>query len=228
MRRYYEKHPKEQLPEGMKKCSKCGELKPANNEYFGNMTKSKDGLKPSCKDCRRATEYLPNREAIIEKTQNYYKENKERVSETVKAYRIKNIEWYQEYNRKYYGENMEKIKESSKRSLYRRIENDYGFKILQRLRKRMYEAVKGNVKSARTQELIGCSVEALRSHLESRFKDGMTWENYGEWHVDHIIPCSSFDFTNSSEQFECFNYKNLQPLWAAENIRKSNKMPTVV
>jgi len=192
------------------------------------MTKSKDGLKPSCKECRRLTEYLPNRDALIKKRKEYYEQNKERISETVKAYRIKNIDWYQEYNRHYYEANKEKIKEGSKRSLYRRIESDHGFKVFQRLRKRMYEAVKGHVKSARTQELIGCSVESLRNHLESKFQTGMTWENYGEWHVDHIIPCSSFDFTNKSEQFKCFNYKNLQPLWATENIRKSNKIPTVV
>ena len=212
----------------MKRCSVCGEFKPANNEHFGNMTKSKDGLKPSCKECRRLTEYLPNRDALIKKRKEYYVQNKERISETVKAYRIKNIDWYQEYNRHYYEANKEKIKEGSKRSLYRRIESDHGFKVFQRLRKRMYEAVKGHVKSARTQELIGCSVESLRNHLESKFQTGMTWENYGEWHVDHIIPCSSFDFTNKSEQFKCFNYKNLQPLWATENIRKSNKIPTVV
>jgi hypothetical protein len=88
----------------------------------------------------------------------------------------------------------------------------------------MYQAVKGNVKSARTQELIGCTVKELQEHLEKQFTNGMTWENYGEWHVDHIIPCSSFDFTKEEEQRTCFNYKNLQPLWAEDNYKKKKKM----
>ena len=72
--------------------------------------------------------------------------------------------------------------------------------------------------------LLGCSFEDLKRHLESQFTEGMNWDNYGEWHIDHIIPCSSYDFSKVDQQAECFNYKNLQPLWAAENIRKSNKI----
>lgn len=225
MENYYKKNPKEVLPEGMKRCSKCKEVKPMTEQYFGKLSKSSDGFKYSCKECRRKTEYEPKKKHYLKKQKRYYEENKDKIYETTKAYRERNIEWYRSYNRQYYKENAEKIKENSKKSLYRRIENDIGFKILQRLRKRMYDAVKGTVKSARTIELIGCSTDKLRKHLEKQFTDGMTWDNYGEWHVDHIIPCANFDFTKESDQRECFHYTNLQPLWAVDNIRKSNKMP---
>lgn len=72
-------------------------------------------------------------------------------------------------------------------------------------------------------ELIGCSIEQLLEHLESQFQDGMTWDNYGEWHIDHIKPCAMFDFTKEEDQRECFHYTNLQPLWAEDNLRKSDK-----
>jgi hypothetical protein len=72
--------------------------------------------------------------------------------------------------------------------------------------------------------LIGCSINELRAHLEAKFKEGMSWENYGKWHIDHIIPCSAFNLTDIQQQQECFNYKNLQPLWAKENWSKGNKI----
>jgi hypothetical protein len=72
-------------------------------------------------------------------------------------------------------------------------------------------------------DLTGCSVHELCIHLESKFKHGMTWENYGEWHVDHIRPCASFDLLKVDEQRQCFHWTNLQPLWALENLRKSSR-----
>lgn len=80
----------------------------------------------------------------------------------------------------------------------------------------------GAGKSCGTQELIGCSHQRLKAHLESQFKPGMTWKNYGKWHVDHIRPCASFnDLTEMSQQKDCFHYSNLQPLWASENMSKN-------
>ena len=87
----------------------------------------------------------------------------------------------------------------------------------------MSQALKNFKKSKSTETLVGCSFEDLKAHLESQFKDGMNWENYGQWHVDHIRPCVSFDLAKKSEQLECFHYTNLQPLWAEENIKKSDK-----
>lgn len=216
-------HPKQVIPKGMKLCSSCKETKPATTEYFSKAKSNKDGFSYRCKTCRRQKEYWDNPEEAKTKRKLYYEENKEKVLESTKRYKQENLEWYQNYNKSYYKENEEKMKENSKKSLYRRIEEDHGFKLLQRCRKRLYEAVKGNVKSKRTIELIGCSVEELVKHLESQFQDGMSWDNYGEWHVDHIKPCAMFDFSKEEHQKECFHYTNLQPLWAIDNIRKSAK-----
>ena len=75
------------------------------------------------------------------------------------------------------------------------------------------------------EELIGCKFSELKQHLENKFKPGMTWENHGlyGWHIDHIKPCSKFDFTDDNEQKKCFHYTNLQPLWAKENLIKRDK-----
>jgi hypothetical protein len=67
-------------------------------------------------------------------------------------------------------------------------------------------------------------VEAfLKGYLAGKFKDGMTWENHGEWHIDHIKPCASFNLLDEGEQKKCFHYTNLQPLWASENLSKGCK-----
>lgn len=71
-------------------------------------------------------------------------------------------------------------------------------------------------------KIIGCSWEELKNHLESKFKDGMTWQNRVEWHIDHIIPLSSAK--TKEKVLELFHYTNLQPLWAHENMKKSNKL----
>lgn len=93
-------------------------------------------------------------------------------------------------------------------------------RVVENLRRRTRAVLEGTNKSASTLELIGCSPLELRSHLETQFTEGMSWDNYGKWHVDHIKPCCSFDLTDSRQQKECFNYTNLQPLWAEDNLRK--------
>ncbi len=100
---------------------------------------------------------------------------------------------------------------------------DKSYKIKDNLRSRVRTALKGIAKSAATMELIGCTIEALIKHLEAQFANGMTWDNYGfyGWHVDHIIPCASFDLTDPDQQKACFHYSNLQPLWAEDNLRKN-------
>lgn len=73
-----------------------------------------------------------------------------------------------------------------------------------------------------TMEYVGCSVDELRAYLEKQFTDGMTWENQGEWHIDHIRPCASFNLDNEIERHMCFHYTNLQPLWAFDNMSKND------
>ena len=107
-----------------------------------------------------------------------------------------------------------------------RRKTDPGFKMKRNLRCRLYHALKSQnaKKSNRTLKLTGCTVPFLMGYIESKFKDGMTWENYGTWHMDHIYPCSKFDLTKDEEQRKCFHYTNLQPLWASENISKKDEI----
>ena len=80
-----------------------------------------------------------------------------------------------------------------------------------------------NVKSASTIKLLGCTIEEFKIHLEKQFKPGMNWSNYGEWHVDHIQPCITFDLSKKLEQSKCFHYTNLRPLWKLENLNRPRK-----
>jgi hypothetical protein len=100
---------------------------------------------------------------------------------------------------------------------------DINFKIRHYLSTRLYKALKGYSKSKRTLELLGCSIDRLKQHLESQFTKGMSFNNYGKWHIDHIKPCARFNLSLVSEQRSCFNYTNLQPLWAVENLRKGDR-----
>ena len=107
-----------------------------------------------------------------------------------------------------------------------RAGNDIDFKLRGVLRARVRAAItrSSGAKSRKTMGLIGCSVPQLRKHLEAQFTEGMTWDNHGEWHIDHIKPCASFDLTDAEQQLECFNYTNLQPLWASDNLSKGAKV----
>ncbi len=98
------------------------------------------------------------------------------------------------------------------------------FRLIRNLRNRVYCAVRRGFCSMHTMELLGCSKDELVAYVESQFEQGMTWDNYGEWHIDHIRPCSSFDLTLEKEQKLCFHWSNLRPLWASENLRKGSKM----
>ena len=93
-------------------------------------------------------------------------------------------------------------------------------KIAHALRVRLRRAVK----SGSAVKNLGCSVSELLAHLEGKFVPGMTWDNYGKWHIDHIKPLSSFDLTDPEHLNIACHYSNLQPLWAADNIRKNDSL----
>ena len=105
---------------------------------------------------------------------------------------------------------------------------DPNYKLIKNLRSGISKAIKKDYgeKAYHTIELLGCSVDEARRYLESKFQDGMTWKNHGQfgWHIDHKIPIDSFDLTNPEDQKKCFHYTNLQPLWWQENLSKGNKI----
>ena len=128
--------------------------------------------------------------------------------------------------REHYNNNKEKIIKQTTSYQITRCKIDPKFKLEKNMRSRLYHALKNQKadKLYRTKELVGCSLEELKIHLEAKFKEGMTWENHGEWHIDHIKPCCSFDLTQEEEQKKCFHYTNLQPLWAKDNLSKGGKI----
>jgi len=127
---------------------------------------------------------------------------------------------------KYRKENRRKIQDGMNKYEKKRKQIDPEFKLMKTLRSRLYNALKckNAEKLKSTLELTGCSLVFLKGFLEGKFTEGMTWENHGKWHVDHIIPCNSFNLLEIDEQQKCFHYTNLQPLWAADNLSKGNRM----
>jgi len=126
-----------------------------------------------------------------------------------------------------YGENWNshegrrKIK-AEKRKI--RLNNDINFRLADTLRSRLKHALKGNFKSGSAVGDLGCSIEQLKKHIESKFKTGMTWDNWTRngWHIDHIIPLSRFNLSNKEELLKACHYTNLQPLWAKDNLSKGS------
>ena len=124
---------------------------------------------------------------------------------------------------------LKKIDEYNAKAVQRqthRLASDPEYRFTQTLRQRVLQAIKkcGAAKSAFTQDLLGCSYEEARQHLAAQFEEGMSWNNHGEWEIDHIRPCASFDLFDSAQQRECFHYTNLQPLWRSDNRKKRDRL----
>lgn len=112
-----------------------------------------------------------------------------------------------------------------------RMKWDMGLKIRLNLSNRIRNAIvlQYGKKNIKMKKLLGCDIDFLKKHLELKFQNGMSWQNYGKgenkWEIDHIIPCRAFNLIKLEEQQKCFHYTNLQPLWCVDNIIKSDKMP---
>ena len=161
----------------------------------------------------------------------YRESNKDVLHGKRIEYRQNNRSILAERSRVWRVNNLEKVRTGVRRS-YEKNKHCPVFRLKRNLRRRLTFAIKGEIKSARTMELIGCTIDYLRGYLESQFEDWMTWDNYGmyriggdrKWVVDHIIPCASFDLSIPEEQRKCFHYTNLQPMCSRENTLKSDKI----
>ena len=197
------------VAERSKICSKCGIVKLKSAFYTDKSRKS--GLHASCKQCD--SDYA----------RHYRRCGKGKESDARYRHSGKKKENDARYKRS------AKFKEMNNRSRRTSYATDPQFRMKQILRCRLRNALKhikrgaSALKCARTLDMLGCSMEFFMEHIENQFKPGMTWERYGEWHVDHIRPCASFDLTKPEEQKICFNYSNLQPLWAVDNMKKGAK-----
>lgn len=168
--------------------------------------------------------------------------NKEKHAEHQALWRKNNIELDKYRSKQKYAKDPDKVKQRVK-NYVRRFRDEHGVspkayknknsinsKLKSYLRSRVRNAIINNqqksIKIGSAIVALGCSIEDLKKHLESQFQPGMTWDNYGlqGWHIDHIIPLSSFNLADANQFNEACHYTNLQPLWAKDNIKKSNNI----
>lgn len=196
----------------MKNCNRCNNSFPANQEYFNQNSRLVDGLHTICKKC------------IKEYNSIRYKKHKDKMLLQSKRWVEKNKNQVKKNKQLWYEKNKEEFLQKSLQYKKHRYKTDLSYRLTCNLRRRLHRAIDGKLKNESALKLLGCSIEQLKLHLEKQFVKGMNWENYGKWHIDHIKPCASFDLSLESEQKICFHFTNLQPLWAKDNIRKSNKL----
>lgn len=208
------------MPMKTKQCIKCN--KKQKIDHFHNQKASKDGKSPYCKLCHKVYNQIRRQK------------NKQKIKKQQKSYREKNRDRLNE-NRKLWGKNNpDKISINAKkhREKYRnRINQQRRLKRKKNIQFRLRTIISNRIrmalirgsKNSTSYDLTGCSWDYLKLYLENLFVNGMNWDNYGKWHIDHIKPCASFDLTKIEEQKKCFHYSNLQPLWAIDNLKKSDK-----
>lgn len=203
-------------------CTNCKEEKSVSE--FNKFTRNKDGLDTHCKNCRSQKNKLyrnKNDKKLKETRRKYYHNNLDKMRAEKRRYIAKTKDKKKDYDKIYRPLNKEKIKQYKKDWEAKR-RNDPIFKIKRNLRRRVNHVLKGNLKADKTFNLVGCSAEYFKYYIESLWKEGMSWENYGPkgWHIDHIKPCYKFNLLLESEQRECFHYLNQRPLWAWENLSR--------
>jgi len=201
------------LGRSTKFCCSCGGHKPLSEFYIREGGK----LRNYCKKCVRAASvktYRRDPEKSIRRSSQWAKDHPEETKATKRKSR-KNAS----------PESRAATRAYSRAYQQQRRDEDINFNLAHVLRVRIRSAIGSHKKAAKSEVLLGCSVQHLRAWLEFWMQPGMTWENYGKhgWHIDHKRPCASFDLTKPEQQRECFNYRNLQPLWAQENHSKGAK-----
>ena len=156
----------------------------------------------------------------------YHEKNKERLSKYYSSWASKNKKHLKEYIKNYREENKDNIRKTKNKYERTRKSKDPIYKLIANFRTAIWTVLKENniTKFGHYFEVLGYSPDELVKHLDVQLKDGMTWQNYGEWHVDHKLPLSSFTFNdmNDPEFKRCWALENLQPMWGGENIRKYN------
>ena len=188
----------------MRTCTKCKVEKPFSE--FNKSKKGKYGLHSQCKACLKA--YRESvKERKVEYLRRYREANRELLREKSKRYIQANKQRLNERKNKWFKENSEDPQFRFKHNLSTRTDREF--------------INKGYKRELSTEEMIGGYKKAIR-HIESRFKKGMSWENYGSWVVDHLVPLSSAE--DDIELIELCCYTNLQPLWRSENASKADKI----
>lgn len=216
----------------VKKCTRCSIEKPLSE--FGFHKLGLNGYRSTCKECSRQSnkEYREkNKVKEYERIKNYRKNNPDKISLWRKNQKEKKREWYikwrnnnleKDKNRKktYHLSNPEYYKNYS----HFRYTNDIIYRLKNNVRGRIYKFLnsKSISKNNTTFNIIGCTPDELKNYIESKFLNGMSWDNRSEWHVDHIIPLSLSK--NEEDIYKLCHYTNLQPLWKYDNLSKGSKL----
>lgn len=224
----------------MKVCSKC-KLEKELSEFYPIKSKP-NTYRCYCKKCCniKSKEYkIKNSEKISIKSKEHRLKNIEKYKEydkiRGKKRRIADAEKIKEYKKRYYLKNKYQIKEyqiknkctikeNRNKNKKKRKENEPLYKLRINISNLIYISIKGKgyTKKSRTFDILGCTFEEFKVHIENQFTEGMTWSNMGKWHLDHIYPVSLAK--DEEELIKLNHYTNFQPLWAIDNIRKSNKI----
>lgn len=207
----------------MKKCNNCLIEKPLT-DYHQDKSNKTFGVQSQCKVCRKNFN-IKNRDKITAARKSFYEENRQRLLTKKKENYNIDKEKFLQRNAQYYEQHKIQINKNRLKYQQDRLDNDLNFRLRKGLRSRLCAAVSKEYKSGSAINDLGCSIEQLKVYLQKQFKLGMNWENYGRngWHIDHIIPLSSFDLTIREQFLKACHYSNLQPLWWEENLSKGNK-----
>lgn len=173
----------------------------------------------SCVEC----ESVYSESAAIYK-QNWYCANRKRILEKSRVAYEKNSEGKIAYALAYQKKNLSRI--VAARANRQKTDNVYAAK--ERVRALIKQCLRtaGTEKNTRTSQILGCTTKQFKEHLERQFLPNMGWHNFSEWHIDHIVPVSS---AKTEEEVIALNhFTNLRPLWASENLRKSNRMEFLI
>jgi hypothetical protein len=194
-------------------------------------------------ECRayEAKRYRRDKLLIHARHRDYVNRNREKIAEYHRLYRLsakgraskkasdrRCAPRVGAYKAEWARRNREKLSQYLCIYVRARSRSDPAFGMRLRLRSRFVRAIReitGRSATRVSQRLVGCSLSELVRHLESKFKTGMSWQNYGAkgWHIDHIKPLCAFDLTDPEQQAVAFHYSNLQPLWALDNMRKGGR-----
>lgn len=184
-----------------------------------------------CSECKRdrAIEWnAENADKVKEYNRRWYADNTDKAKERSRLHRISDPKRAREYQIQWSAANRDKVRESKRRSEKKRLATAKG-KLEKSVKAAIYKAItKGSKNGRHTFDLLGYSSDELKNHLESQFLPGMSWDNYGDWHIDHKIPKSVFNYTTPDEiDFKrAWAMSNLQPLWGPDNLAKGAKLTT--
>jgi hypothetical protein len=209
-------------------------------EICGDTKAARTSVQKRCREC--------NAEAARRKARKWLSENKERSKAAKKDSYWRDVESSREKDRARYEKRKEAVKERARKhylakrdQILERLKSDEGrekarlrerrkrqdpvYRVHSNLSATLRASLRGEKRGRKWEALVGYTLETLASHLERQFVNGMSWENYGKWHIDHVIPRRSFLITSPDcpEFKACWALSNLRPVWAAENLRKQGR-----